>query len=315
MALKDFSSLEGWEFAQRSLGLQKPAGVVNAMLGYRLSYVDGRFDLGIDPLRIAVDGLALTARGGTAPMLELQAIELEAARFDLAQRELVIPTLALRHGRFAARIDEHGEIDWTQMMPASSTDEPPAAQAPWKVRVESFVLDEVAFDLRDASRLTPLRLDVGSTRIDIGLQAELGGVETRVVASSPRVDLERISWTEQDGQAPLATIERLEIAGAELDLAARMIHVPRISLTGMRFDVLWKGIRGTPSAVLMLKVEMRGSKAPAQTPVVVSQRVFAASNFSQWTRIPVIGPDYENLGELLARRVSLWKDIGVKDRL
>ncbi len=78
--------------------------------------------------------------------------------------------------------------------------------------------------------------------------------------------------------------------------------------SGMRFDVLWKGVRGTPSAVLMLKVEMRGSKAPAQTPVIVSQRVFASSDFSQWTRIPVVGTDYENLGELLSWRVSLWKD-------
>jgi hypothetical protein len=78
--------------------------------------------------------------------------------------------------------------------------------------------------------------------------------------------------------------------------------------SGMRFDVLWKGIRGTPSAVLKLQVEMRGSKATAQNPVVVSQRVFATSDFSQWTRLPVVGTDYENLGDLLSWRVSLWKD-------
>ncbi len=78
--------------------------------------------------------------------------------------------------------------------------------------------------------------------------------------------------------------------------------------SGMRFDVLWKGIRGTPSAVLRLQVEMRGSKATAQNPVVISQRVFATSDFSQWTRMPVVGTDYESLGELLSWRVSLWKD-------
>ncbi|MGE4179285.1 MAG: hypothetical protein AB7J34_05620 [Limisphaerales bacterium] len=76
--------------------------------------------------------------------------------------------------------------------------------------------------------------------------------------------------------------------------------------SGLRFDVLWKGLRGTPSAVLMLRVEMRGSKAPAQDPVVVTQRVFASGNYSQWTRLPVVGPDYEKLGELRAWRVSLW---------
>ncbi len=78
--------------------------------------------------------------------------------------------------------------------------------------------------------------------------------------------------------------------------------------SGMRFDVLWKGVRGTPSAVLVLRVELRGSKAPAQDPVVVSQRVFASGNYSQWTRLPIVGPDYEKLGELHSWRVSLWNE-------
>ena len=78
--------------------------------------------------------------------------------------------------------------------------------------------------------------------------------------------------------------------------------------SGMRFDVLWKGLRRAPSAVLTMRVEMRGSKAPAQSPVVVSQRVFASSGFNQWTRIPVVGKEYEALGELSAWRVSLWRD-------
>lgn len=77
--------------------------------------------------------------------------------------------------------------------------------------------------------------------------------------------------------------------------------------SGMRFDILWKGVPGTPSA-LTLKLEMRGSKAPQQAPVIVTARAFARGGFSQWTRVPVLGKDYENLGELLAWRVSLWKD-------
>lgn len=84
-------------------------------------------------------------------------------------------------------------------------------------------------------------------------------------------------------------------------------HSPELR-SGMRIDVLWKGLRGTPSAVLNLKVEMRGSKAPAQAPIVLQQRVFASSDFSQWTRIPVVGEQYEGLGELVSWRVSLWRD-------
>jgi len=78
--------------------------------------------------------------------------------------------------------------------------------------------------------------------------------------------------------------------------------------SGMRFDVLWKGLRRAPSAVLTMKIEMRGSLATAQSPVVVSQRVFASSGFNQWTRVPVVGDNYQALGELSAWRVSLWRD-------
>ena len=78
--------------------------------------------------------------------------------------------------------------------------------------------------------------------------------------------------------------------------------------SGMRFDVLWKGVRGTPSAILQLKIEIRGSKAQAQSPVVLTQRVFASSDFSQWTRVPLVGADYEKLGELVSWRVSLWNE-------
>ena len=263
LAVTDFTPLAVWEFAQRHLGLQKPAGTVNAALNYHVSYDDGGFDLGIDPLRFTVDELALTPQGASEALLELQSIELDAARFDLATRELVVPKIALRNGRIAASIDEHGELDWARVVPAASDDDPASGQAPWKLRIESFVLDDVALDLRDASRRAPLRVEAGSTHIEIGLQAELGGVETRVLATSPRFDLERIAWTEQDAQVPLAAVERLEIAGAEMDLAARTVRVPRVSLSEARFDVR----RAADGSIRQIAVLEPGSNTGAGKPV------------------------------------------------
>lgn len=263
LAVTDFTPLAVWDFAQRHLGLRKPAGTVNAALDYHLSYTDGSFDLGIDPFRLTVDDLALTPQGASEPLLELQSIELDAARFDLATRELVVPRIALRKGQIAAGIDEHGELDWARVVPATADDDPAAGQAPWKLRIESFVLDDVALDLRDASRLAPLRVEVGSTHIDIGVQAEFGGVETRVLATSPRFDLERIAWTEQDAQVPLAAVERLEIAGAEMDLAGRMVRVSRVSLGETRFDVR----RAADGSIRQLAVLEPGSDRSAGEPV------------------------------------------------
>lgn len=80
--------------------------------------------------------------------------------------------------------------------------------------------------------------------------------------------------------------------------------------SGMRFDVLWRARPGKPMA-LDLKIELRGSKAPEQAPVILTARAFARGGFSQWTRVPLVGADYEALGELLAWRVTLWD----RDRL
>ncbi|MBL9134520.1 MAG: hypothetical protein JNK85_01565 [Verrucomicrobiales bacterium] len=77
--------------------------------------------------------------------------------------------------------------------------------------------------------------------------------------------------------------------------------------SGMRFDILWKTPPGNPAA-LTVKLELRGSKAPQQAPVVVTSRAFSRGGFSQWTRVPLPKADYEALGELSAWRVTLWKD-------
>ena len=77
--------------------------------------------------------------------------------------------------------------------------------------------------------------------------------------------------------------------------------------SGMRFDVLWKTPPRQPGA-FNLKLELRGSKAPEQTPVVITTRAFSRGGFSQWTRVPVVGADYAALGELLGWRVTLWRD-------
>ncbi len=76
---------------------------------------------------------------------------------------------------------------------------------------------------------------------------------------------------------------------------------------GMRFDVHWKGRPGT-SAALTLKLELRGSKAPIQSPVIITSRAFSRGGFSQWTRVRLSDEDFARLGELVSWRASLWRD-------
>jgi hypothetical protein len=76
--------------------------------------------------------------------------------------------------------------------------------------------------------------------------------------------------------------------------------------SGLRFDVLWKSRSRSPGA-LALKLELRGSLAPTQKPIIVNVRSVAWGGFSQWISIPVTGESYASLGDLLAWRVTLWR--------
>lgn len=83
------------------------------------------------------------------------------------------------------------------------------------------------------------------------------------------------------------------------------LHPERRS--GMRFDILWKPPRGGPYA-FDLSLELRGSLAPAAAPVILSARATSRARFTQWTRVPLVGPDYAALGDLLAWRIRLLRD-------
>jgi hypothetical protein len=76
--------------------------------------------------------------------------------------------------------------------------------------------------------------------------------------------------------------------------------------SGLRFDVQWRTWSRSPGA-LTIKLELRGSKAPAPSPVVVSVPVTRRSGYSQWDRLPLGPEDYARLGELMAWRVTLWR--------
>ncbi len=76
---------------------------------------------------------------------------------------------------------------------------------------------------------------------------------------------------------------------------------------GIRFDVQWKS-RGGVWEPLKLIVQMRGI-AQGELPKewVREQAVEPGQWFSQWSAVKFSGPEYKELGEVTAWRVSLWE--------
>jgi hypothetical protein len=74
--------------------------------------------------------------------------------------------------------------------------------------------------------------------------------------------------------------------------------------SGLRFDVQWNASTSVP---LTLRVEMRGAKGTESTKAVVEMTVRKRGLFSRWTELPLVGEEYQKLGELVAWRATLWQ--------
>ena len=90
------------------------------------------------------------------------------------------------------------------------------------------------------------------------------------------------------------------------DRDAYQNHLRRVPAdrAGVRFAIQWKGPRSTQ---LMLRVEMRGARGKATTKAVLEQPVQRRGWFSDWSSLKLAGAEYQDFGELVAWRATLWK--------
>ncbi len=86
---------------------------------------------------------------------------------------------------------------------------------------------------------------------------------------------------------------------------AQLLRHPK-QRSGLRLAVQWKA-KDAAQAHLKLRVELRGAKKGGEpSPVVLEQAVQQRGLFSHWTDLALLGKDYQQFGELVAWRATLW---------
>jgi Domain of Unknown Function (DUF748) len=190
-----------------------------------------------DNIDVALRRFDLTGTAG-APSLGVESITLRGGKLDLGSREVVVPKLAIQKGKLTAAVDAGGTVNWAQLAKSreTSAQAKPAARpesvAPaqlWKVRLESFMIDDVALNYTDASRAIPVTVTVGSSQLSLAATAEAGGTDLKLLTDDIGVVLRRVDWTETDG-APLLGVESITLQGGKLDLAKRNVCLKRLAV-------------------------------------------------------------------------------------
>lgn len=76
-------------------------------------------------------------------------------------------------------------------------------------------------------------------------------------------------------------------------------------ISTLRFDVQWKAPTGDQTN-LKIRVEIRGGKNLGAKPVVLEQAIKPGKWFGNWAALRLPKATYEQLGEMVAWRVTLW---------
>src|ERR1044071_7230442 len=76
--------------------------------------------------------------------------------------------------------------------------------------------------------------------------------------------------------------------------------------SALRFDINWKAKRSGPEK-LVLRIELRSSGRDLSQPIVLERTVRPARWFHTWSSLLLEGEEYQQFGQLISWRATLWK--------
>jgi len=231
-----------WTLLRERLAIEEPAGSLDVELAYQFEYGRDGVQLRMEPVKLQLNGLRLALAGAAGPALELEAAQIDEARFDLRTRELTIPSLSVRGGRAAINVDAKGELDWQRFVRRTAqaggasavapTRPTRPAGAPWKLRIGDGRVDSFGLRYRDASRKAASELAAESLVARFALEATAGGGGPLALTLNPLdLELQGVSGG-APGQAPLLRFARMALERASVDVGARKIHVTKAAVSG-----------------------------------------------------------------------------------
>ena len=182
---KDFKPAAIWHLFQDRLNLVEPTGTAHLAAGYHFSCNNGKSELRINPIRLEVQGLSLTEKDQTEPLLNIENLTASGGDIDFVTRRISFPSIIFKGGRFAAMVNTAGVGNWQKLVKATpnppetttkaATDKTP----PWRIALDSFNATNLGLHYSDASRTTPISLkanlaiSLSGGSLDLGRQEAL----------------------------------------------------------------------------------------------------------------------------------------------
>jgi hypothetical protein len=240
LSVSGFKLATVWKFAQDEVNLAEPSGEVEFSTQYRFDYREHNAFLALEDAKLAFNGVVLTEKGKTNPILALKTIKVAGMSFDLQSREVMAPNITVRDGRIAAWVNEKGVLNWQKIAvrrkPENVTEPLPGASAstrrPWRLKAGAVNVENFAVDYTDRSRTTPLTLSIDGMNISLNASAEVGSEPPKATVDDLKVKLSRIALSETDDDISLIRTDTLALDYGRIDINNRSIILKRVAATG-----------------------------------------------------------------------------------
>ncbi len=255
-----------WQFFRDELSVAEPRGEFVLAGRYNFAYEKNKPLLKVSALQAEVSGLALASAVDARPLLALRSIRMSDARFMLANREFVVPSLQVSDGEMSANVADDGTLDWQRLLtggPAGQARRVPSSGSestglPWRVRVERIGVEKVALTYTDRARTPALVFRAGALKGGFKLDATIGAGASHVVAEDIQFVLTGTALATTESDTPLATLDSFTLTGGRVDTRARAVLAQAVASNGGSVSIA----RGPDGPTGLLHVLSSASSQP-----------------------------------------------------
>lgn len=206
------------------------AGKLGATLPYRLAYNDGKLDASLAGASLALRDLALAREGASDSFTTLSRLEISGVNADLVRREAMVGQVRADGGKLTVRRDAKGELDLAQLMvkaagPAAVPEHAVVVNN-WKLKLQQFVLDQIAVTAIDETVTPAVKLSAGKVHLNFGLLAEQTGKNLKLSVANAALALDDLAFA--SGSTTPFKLARLGFTDAAFDLDKHHANVGRV---------------------------------------------------------------------------------------
>ena len=251
--------------------LAQPTGEFDSSARYRFAYAEGVPQVALTDMRLSARGVTLAQPGSRDPILALEKMEMSGGRFDLAARELEVPNIAIDGGVISAAIDDQGMLNLLALAketaPAKQDPGQDEAGRPWKVKLASVSIGNIALRFSDRSRAAPVGASVAAVEAGFAVELEAGANQTQVLMHDLALKLTRVEAREIGAAEPIASLGSIALEGGSVDLGQSRVAVRRVAVTGGSVNI----IREKDGSLRLVEALRAAERAPAQRKVAASR--------------------------------------------